>query len=294
MRSICILLTDFNGINEKIIIKSKNYLKNLKIKKIYFIGDKKKFKNIFSIFSKEKKFEFLDIRFKSNYYLYLNDILKVTLNLHRKKFIKSFINMPINKKRFFNNRFNGFTEYFSEKFYKKKAVNMLMYNEIFSVCPLTTHVQLKEVYSKINKKILIKCIENLTFFYEKIIKKKMKIIVLGINPHASKDLLTKSKDNTIISPVVKYFKKKGVEIDGPISADTSFSSTKNKVYIGMYHDQVLIPFKLKNKFNGINITIGKELLRVSPDHGTGENIKFNRLISNKSFLKCIKFCAKYA
>ena len=62
----------------------------------------------------------------------------------------------------------------------------------------------------------------------------------------------------------------------------------------MYHDQVLIPFKMKNKFNGINITIGKKLVRLSPDHGTGENIVNKpKLINNKSFLECIKFCEKY-
>ena len=47
---------------------------------------------------------------------------------------------------------------------------------------------------------------------------------------------------------------------------------KNKVFIGMYHDQVLIPFKTINKFDGINITIGKKILRLSPDHGTAINL----------------------
>ena len=62
----------------------------------------------------------------------------------------------------------------------------------------------------------------------------------------------------------------------------------------MYHDQVLIPFKIINKFNGINITIGKKLLRLSPDHGTGKDLLKNKSkINILSFIKCIKFCEKY-
>ena len=89
-------------------------------------------------------------------------------------------------------------------------------------------------------------------------------------------------------------KRKKINISGPISADTAFiENYKNKVFIGMYHDQVLIPFKTINKFNGINITIGKKILRLSPDHGTAKNLKRERkTISNKSFLKCMDFCSK--
>lgn len=60
----------------------------------------------------------------------------------------------------------------------------------------------------------------------------------------------------------------------------------------MYHDQVLTPFKIINKFNGINITIGNEFVRLSPDHGTAKNVK-KKYISNESFIKCIEFCEKY-
>ena len=62
----------------------------------------------------------------------------------------------------------------------------------------------------------------------------------------------------------------------------------------MYHDQVLIPFKMKNNFDGINITIGKKLIRLSPDHGTGKDlIKKSSKINNTSFVKCLEFCEKY-
>ena len=62
----------------------------------------------------------------------------------------------------------------------------------------------------------------------------------------------------------------------------------------MYHDQVLIPFKLINKFDGINVTIGNKIVRISPDHGTAKTlIKKRKSISNQSFINCLKFCEKY-
>ena len=86
--------------------------------------------------------------------------------------------------------------------------------------------------------------------------------------------------------------KKKINISGPISADTAFiDNYKNKVFIGMYHDQVLIPFKTINKFDGINITIGKNFEIIS-HHGTARSLKGEKNISNKSFLKCMDFCSK--
>ena len=143
----------------------------------------------------------------------------------------------------------------------------------FSVCPITTHIELKNVENKINEKKIRNCINNIINFYKKI-NKKVKIVILGLNPHASTDFNKNVKDKKMIVRIVKSMKKKKVNITGPISADTAFMENyKNKVFIGMYHDQVLIPFKTINKFDGINITIGKKILRLSPDHGTAKNLR---------------------
>ena len=293
MKSISILLTDPESINELILLKSYRYLKNCRLKKLYFIGDKNLFKKIFYKYSNDQKFEFVHIEFNNNWFTYLNKMVKISIKLFTDKKISYLLNLPLNKKKFFKNKYNGFTEFFSKTLDNKKDENMLLFNDNFSVCPLTTHIELKKVESNINKNKLVKTIKNLSYFYKTIIKKKIKIIVLGLNPHASKDLSKYNKDRNVVSKVVKNLKKK-VDIDGPVSADTAFNDTNNKVYLGMYHDQVLIPFKMKNKFDGSNITIGKKIIRLSPDHGTAkELIKKPHLINNYSFLSCIKFCEKY-
>lgn len=294
MKSISILLTDPISINQKIILKSIGILKKSKLKKIYFLGDRNYFKDIEKISKKNNKFYFINIcLIKKKYLQYLASLIKTSIYLFKKKKINYIVNMPINKKRFFKNKYPGFTEFFSYRMDKKKNENMILYNEKFSVCPLTTHTEIKNVDKKINKRKLISAINNLNFFLKNIIKKKKKIIVLGLNPHASQDITNNTKDIKIISPVVRQLKKK-IDICGPVSADTAFHQTKGKIYLGMYHDQVLIPFKMANKYNGINITVGKNIIRISPDHGTGEDlIRKPHLISNKSFLQCIKFCEKY-
>ena len=294
MKNICILLTDDKGINEEILINSLHKIKTSKINKVYLIGDQKLFKKIFLKIKNIKKIIFLNVDLINyNYFNYLLKITNLAIKLFKKNKIKFLINMPFNKKKFLKKKYNGYTELFSRLYDKKKNENMLLYNENFSVCPLTTHVQIKKVNNLINRKKLNETILNISNFYKKTIKKKIKIIVLGLEPHASKDLDITTKDKTVINDTVKKFKSNS-SIIGPIPADTAFADVNNKVFIGMYHDQVLVPFKMKNKFNGINITLGKKLLRISPDHGPGiDLINKKKLINKSSFISCIKFCEKY-
>lgn len=297
MSSLSILLIDEFSISEKIILKSFKMLEKAKLSKIFFIGDEKKFKKIKRITLNKNKFEFINIKHNKNSELsYINEVTKKGIDLFKEKKIKYLINMPINKKKFLKNKYFGFTEFFSKKFDNKKNHNMLMYSENFSVVPITTHIELKDVDRQISFKNIKASINNIATFNIKYLKNRnFQIVVLGINPHASIDLGIKNKDHSILKKAVKFFRKKNLNIVGPISADTAFKNLKNKIFLGMYHDQVLIPFKLLNGFKGINITIGKELIRLSPDHGTGTDlIKKNiKSISNISFIECIKFCEKY-
>ena len=107
-----------------------------------------------------------------------------------------FINGPINKSSFLNKKYLGVTEYISKKF-NKKDVGMLIYNKDLSVCPLTTHLPLKLVPKKINKKLIEKKIETIHNFYKKHIKIKAKIAVSGVNPHCE-SILKFNEDDKIV------------------------------------------------------------------------------------------------
>ena len=171
---------------------------------------------------------------------------------------------------------------------------MLIRSEKLAVCPITTHIDIKNISKKINQQIIIKKINTINHWYKKNLKKKPKFAVLGLNPHNA-ELRTESEEKKIIIPAINKLKKKGFLIKGPLVADTIFMNEYKKydVIIGMYHDQVLAPFKTIFKFDAINITLGLKYLRVSPDHGIAKNL-INKGKGNPTSLnKCLDFVNKF-
>ena len=115
-----------------------------------------------------------------------------------------------------------------------------------------------------------------------------------MNPHNS-ELKKNSEESKIILPEIKRLKRKRININGPLVSDTLFiKEYKNyDVIVGMYHDQVLAPFKALYKFNAINLTLGLKYLRVSPDHGTAVNLIKKNKADPSSLINCINFINKY-
>lgn len=305
---ILILMIDNESVSEDIIFNSLKYMKKSN-NNFILIGDisfyKKLKKKIFvtekiNINKVMKKIFFFNVPInKLSNFRYINKITDTAILFLEKKIGKVIINMPINKKKYLSNKFRGYTEFFASKLNQSGKESMLLYNHNMSVLPVTTHCKISEISKILTKKKLSNAIKNTFFFYKKIIKKKINIKVLGLNPHAAKDFTEfhKSEERKIIIPIVKKFNKKTKTITGPISADTVFlkKNIKDHCVVGMYHDQVLPAFKALYEFNGLNITLGLKYFRLSPDHGTGFDLmkKNKKRINNKSFLYCIKFCGKY-
>ena len=224
---------------------------------------------------------------------YINQNLKMAFDLIKKYKINKFINGPIDKKKFFNKKYLGMTEYISKKFNSKKNV-MLIYNKNLSVCPITTHLPIKYVAKSINSKIIKEKVFLIDSFYENQFKFKPKIALLGLNPHCE-SIDNYNEDEKILRPVVKYLKNKNILIFGPFSADTIFLTQnrfKYDVIVGMYHDQVLTPIKTLYEYDAINITLGLPFIRISPDHGPNENM-FGKNKSNPlSLIRAISFLDK--
>jgi 4-hydroxythreonine-4-phosphate dehydrogenase len=167
---------------------------------------------------------------------------------------------------------------------------MLIHNKKLSVVPLTTHINIKNVSKKININLIIKKMKTLQRDFKKLFNKKPKIGILGLNPHNA-ELNNNSEEIKIINPAISKLKKKGFYVKGPLSADTLFINNYKKydVVVGMYHDQVLAPFKSLFHFDAINITLGLNYLRVSPDHGPAKDIINKNKANHLSLLRCVKF-----
>jgi 4-hydroxy-L-threonine phosphate dehydrogenase PdxA len=299
---------------------------------IFFESLKKKFKSpliIFTtkkIFKKEMLYFNAKIKFKvvnikdlniiklNNKFLYLVDILNenlkikvsknfnnelikssfdIALDLIKKNFTYKLLNGPINKKKFLKKKFLGITEFIANRF-KEKNYAMLIYNKELSVCPLTTHLPIRLVAKNINQQQIINKAKIINNFYLEKFKYKPKIAVTGLNPHCESNLRI-NEDEIIISKAINKCFKLGINIKGPMPADTLFIKENRKkfdVILGMYHDQVLGPLKALYEYDAINITMGLPFLRVSPDHGPNEKMINKNLSNPQSLIKALNFLDK--
>ena len=318
-KKIIIVLGEPNSISSEIFLKSLDYIKKTKLNFI-IIGNypllKKQAKylnlklNISFNFSNinnlnNHRFNFVNVEynqikafdFKSpKTDIFIKKCFEYAIMIIKKNIATGIINLPINKSKFTKNKYKGITEYIAHKTNNKNKENMLLYNENFSVLPLTTHIPLKNVHRGISFKKIEKACKNINYFYSKILKrKKIKIGILGLNPHNGENGYIGTEEKKIIIPAIKKLKKKYL-ITGPLSPDTSFlqrNKLKIDVLIGHYHDQILTTFKTKFDLDAINITIGLPFIRISPDHGVGTDIIGKGIANPKSFKNAIKFFNKY-
>ena len=318
-KKIILFSGDPNSINSEIIYKTWKVLNNSQRKKIFLISNfnliKDQFKklgykigvvkveNINNVVNNNKiKILNIDLEYKDPFKvahkhnsIFLKKSLEYAHRLSMSKEISGLINCPINK-NLLEKRNIGLTEFFANKCkIKKNSEVMLIKNKKISVSPITTHINLKDVIKKINRKIIIEKIKTLHIWFKKYEKKIPKICLLGLNPHNA-EFNKNSEEQKILLPIVKMLIQRGFKIDGPESADTIFVNKYKKydVILGMYHDQVLAPFKALYKFDAINITLGLKYLRVSPDHGIASDLIFKKKANPASLISCIKFIEKYS
>ena len=221
---------------------------------------------------------------------YIANSFDIAFKLIKDKFTNKFINGPINKRDFLKKDFLGITEFVTKKFNIKKTA-MLIFNKEISVCPITTHLPLKVVPSKINKKLIFDKTKLINDFYKEHIGFKPRIAVTGLNPHCE-SVGNFNEDEKIITPAIKYLRSKGYKIEGPYAADTIFlkqNRIKYDVILGMYHDQVLTPFKALKEYDAINITIGLPFFRISPDHGPNKKMFKKNLSNPLSIIRALEF-----
>ena len=113
-----------------------------------------------------------------------------------------------------------------------------------------------------------------------------RLAVAGLNPHAGEEGTMGNEEATVIAPVLDRLRGEGMIVTGPHSADTLFhpaARARYDVAVCMYHDQALIPIKTIDFDGGVNVTLGLDFVRTSPDHGTAYDIA-GRLCANPSSL----------
>jgi 4-hydroxythreonine-4-phosphate dehydrogenase len=104
---------------------------------------------------------------------------------------------------------------------------------------------------------------------------KPRLVVAGLNPHAGEGGALGDEEVRIVAPAVAALRAAGVDVRGPLPADSLFHDAARRTYdaaLCLYHDQALIPVKMLDFWGGVNLTLGLPIVRTSPDHGTAFDI----------------------
>ncbi len=197
---------------------------------------------------------------------------------------------PINKKiiRSQISDFSGHTEYLKKKFHSEDVL-MLLANNLLKIGVATTHIPLKEVPQMITKDLIISKCRLLNQGLKDVYGlDKPKIAVLGLNPHSGENGEYGNEEIESIKPAIEDLKNEGLNLFGPISADSAFIDRKYDAYLSMYHDQALPVLKALDFHHSVNITLGLPINRFSVDHGTAEDIAPKFVADYTSMLEAIK------
>jgi 4-hydroxythreonine-4-phosphate dehydrogenase len=102
-------------------------------------------------------------------------------------------------------------------------------------------------------------------------KKRPRLALCGLNPHAGEGGLIGGEEKSILAPALAALRRSGLRLDGPLPADSAWRLHLEGAYDGLvclYHDQALIPLKVAGGLSGVNWTVGLPFVRTSPAHGT--------------------------
>lgn len=302
---IAITTGDPNGIGAEITIKALNLL-NIPPRDIVIISNSKILNTYGSL---NNNYELLDIDYSAKIvpgevsaeagdfsYKLLEKACEI-----KPKFI---VTAPTSKEamNLAGHNFRGQTEVL-EKFlaHDGQKAEMLFVSKDFRVLLLTRHCALKEVSNNLTKEIIIEKTERLrSYFQNKLFIKKPSFALCALNPHAGENGLIGEEEEKIIIPAIQAVRNRGINITNPLPADTLFiKAVQNYLkgekspydcYIACYHDQGLIPIKSVASEKTVNMTIGLDIIRTSPSHGTAFDIAGKNIANPESMMEAIKYC----
>ncbi|MCQ2739982.1 MAG: 4-hydroxythreonine-4-phosphate dehydrogenase PdxA [bacterium] len=300
---IAILTGDPNGIGAEITIKALNYL-NIPKNNIVIISNPKILKKSGTL---NNDYEIIDIGYEDNI-----EFGKISASAGDFSFRllqkacqikpKGIVTAPTSKEAMYlaGHFYNGQTEVL-EKFlaHDGQTAEMLFIAKDLRVLLLTRHIPLLNVSAILTKDFIINKIIRLnSIFEQKLNIKNPKFALCALNPHSGENGIIGNEEIENIIPAVQYLKESGINITDPLPADTLFvNGIKNYLnnksipydcYIACYHDQGLIPIKSVASDKTVNMTIGLDIIRTSPSHGTAFDIAGENVAKPDSMTEAIK------
>jgi 4-hydroxythreonine-4-phosphate dehydrogenase len=180
---------------------------------------------------------------------------------------------PIHKKVLYDGGFGfpGHTEFLSSLAGNGRVAMMLVSPQL-KVVPVTIHLALRAAIQMLTtEEIVATGLLTVLALRNDFGIGRPRLAVAGLNPHAGEGGSMGTEDRDIVAPAVEELRRAGIDVIGPLPADTMFHPRARSTYdaaLCMYHDQALIPLKTIDFDGGVNVTLGLPFIRTSPDHGT--------------------------
>lgn len=179
-----------------------------------------------------------------------------------------------------------------------KSFAMMLAGKRLRVVPVTLHCSLKEALERLSTEEIRKA----AFLAYLALRgwfgiSAPKLAVAGLNPHAGDQGLFGDEEDRIIAPAVSLLKQEGIQVSGPMVPDVVFRMAADGLFdavVAMYHDQGLIPLKLLERNQAVNLTLGLPIIRTSVDHGTAYDIAGTGKASEGSLLEALMLAARLA
>ncbi|MGG3562382.1 4-hydroxythreonine-4-phosphate dehydrogenase PdxA [Neobacillus rhizosphaerae] len=225
--------------------------------------------------------------------------LEKAISLAKEQKIDAICTAPLNKEALHlaGHLFPGHTEILAELTGTEDFAMMLTAPKL-RVIHVTTHVGLIKAVEMINPTRVYNVIQLADQTLKKAGIPSPKIAVCGINPHAGENgLFGNGEEEEKITPAVQKAVLEGIEVVGPLPADTLFfRATRGDfdMIVAMYHDQGHGPIKVLGLESGVNITVGLPIIRTSVDHGTAFDIAGKGIASEESLVEAIRQAVELA
>ncbi len=217
--------------------------------------------------------------------------------------VSAIVTNPIQKAALYSAGFKhqGHTDYLASLAaghgHAAQEVMMLVAADLRAV-PVTVHIPLKDVAAALTQNLIVA--QGLAV--AKGLKKYFgisapRLVCTGLNPHAGENGAMGREEQTIIAPALKQLRDAGINVSGPVSADTAFHEEARAGYdaiLCMYHDQALIPVKTVDFHGGVNVTLGLPFIRTSPDHGTALGIAGTGKANAQSLIAALRLASEMA
>ncbi len=213
----------------------------------------------------------------------------------------AIVTNPIAKKMLYEAGFAypGHTEFLGELAKSWGGVAqpvMMIWSPLLAVVPITIHIPLIEVAGALTKHLIQSTARIVASDMSRCFGiARPRLAFAGLNPHAGEGGALGREEIETIAPALAELKAEGLDVVGPLPADTMFHAAARARYdvaLTMYHDQGLIPAKTLAFDEGVNVTLGLPFVRTSPDHGTAFDIAGQGLANPASLIAAARLAAR--